>query len=288
MIKLLNEKKNLSLVLDYTGYFLISSVDWGTVNSQAVATKYFKQIGETFRYSVAGTRPVIINGYILGNEKSMLNKRKHLLNQIANVFDEVTIEVNGYEIKGVVNSSPYFGVTESENNEYFCLFRLEFTCNNPLFRKINDQVVELSQWVNNLEFDVYFEEPFEIEYKTPFTYMNVYNNGDIDSFIYLTIIAEADIVNPYIENIETGEFIKFNLTMHAGDILTFNTEDKTFILTQDGISKSVYINRDKSSNLGMKLNVGDNLLRVSADTNGDNMNATINKNELFWGCDWIA
>ena len=76
--------------------------------------------------------------------------------------------------------------------------------------------------------------------------------------------------------------------MQAGDILTFNTEDKTFILIQDGISKSVYINRDKSSNLGMKLNVGDNLLRVSADTNGDNMNATINKNELFWGCDWIA
>lgn len=53
--------------------------------------------------------------------------------------------------------------------------------------------------------------------------MNVYNSGDVKSGIRIEFRAIGAVTNPVLLNVDTREFIKLNISLVAGDVLTVST-----------------------------------------------------------------
>ena len=53
--------------------------------------------------------------------------------------------------------------------------------------------------------------------------MNIYNSGDVKSGIRIEFRAIGAVTNPVLLNVDTREFIKLNISLVAGDVLTVST-----------------------------------------------------------------
>lgn len=292
MIKLKNTTTNQELQLDYENIYLIQKVDWGTVSANILTTKYYGQTGEKTGRSNIGTRIVSIDGSVLGGTEAAIKARKKALTRCINPAQDINIYVNGYKITGRPRTSVAYGITEAENNVYFCTFRIEFFCGNPLFELENIKNIIAAMWIPNFEFDLEIpeDEGIEFDIKVPNVIVNAVNDGDVDAAMQIEFIATGAVTNPYIVEVETQRYIKVNATMQTGDKIIVNTDisEKSIYLLSGGVYTSLYTFRDKKSSLDMMLAPGDNLFRIGADDGEEMLDVNIRCFEGFWECDWIA
>ena len=85
-------------------------------------------------------------------------------------------------------------------------------------------------------------------------------------------------------NVNTQEFIKANISLEAGDVLTVSTGygEKSVKLARGGVESDAFRYLDVDSSY-LQLAVGDNLFRYSADTNAENLEVSIYHNNLYLG-----
>ena len=165
---------------------------------------------------------------------------------------------------------------------------MNLCCLNPFWREETETRADIATWIGGFEFPVpdglELYDGWEIGYRQPSLIVNVFNSGDVKSGIRIEFRALGAVTNPTLLNVDTQEFIKLNLEMIAGDVLTVSTGygEKAVKLKRGGITTDAFRYLDVDSSY-LQIAVGDNLFRYSADTNAENLEVSIYHNNLYLG-----
>lgn len=163
-----------------------------------------------------------------------------------------------------------FDFKERVNNR--ALVNVTFICQNPFWLDETDLISQLKYIKNNgFSFPAVFKTKFaQMSYKK-----KIINRGDIEVGCIIEYIGEA--INPKVTNETTGEFIKVNRTLEAGQKLVINTavgQETVDIILADGTKVNVFNWIDLESTF-FKLQIGENVISYSSE-NETNQDVVIN------------
>ena len=125
-----------------------------------------------------------------------------------------------------------------------------------------------------------FEFPFSIEVGDPIPFSEIItgqdktiiNAGDIDTGVEITIDAVGAVDTPKIYNVDTGEYMIFDLEMETGDTITIDTRrgQKSAYLIRNGVKQNI-VGRLRFGSTWFRLRPGENLFTSDADASPENM-----------------
>lgn len=125
-----------------------------------------------------------------------------------------------------------------------------------------------------------FTFPFSIEVGDPIPFSEIVtgqdktiiNGGDIDTGVEITIDAVGAVDTPMIYNVDTGEYMIFDLEMETGDTITIDTRrgQKSAYLIRNGVKQNI-VGRLRFGSTWFRLRPGENLFTSDADTSPENM-----------------
>ena len=144
-------------------------------------------------------------------------------------------------------------------------FVISFECPDPYWYDITTQNISMQDTVANTTFPVTFATTLVLSYWSGLS-KTITNNGDAKTPIYIMLYGPC--TNPKILNSTTGEYLKVNKTMVAGDLLEINTAfgNKTVYYTPTGGSKvSAMAYLDLGSTF-FQLSQGNNIIALSDDS----------------------
>lgn len=138
---------------------------------------------------------------------------------------------------------------------------------------------EIATWYGGFSFKT--KMPLKFRQKGD-TKKNIINSGHVDTPV--KIYFEGTAVNPSIINRTTGEYVKINKTINAGETLIINTEygNKTVQIESGGtiINAFHYLDLDSSF---FNLVPGDNLIEYTTENELDVQKVEIRYKERFLG-----
>jgi Phage tail protein len=236
-----------------------------------ITTRVFNQHGNTFVESYMDSEEESITFAIYTADKSNI-EIEEARKEIAKICNPINGKI---EMKVTLNSgsvyyreitfvsAPTFPIGRENRNPVYQKVLLQFEANNPFWYS-EEEINETFQAVTPL---LYF--PFTMSTTDPL-YMGsiqpnniAINEGHVEAPVTIRIYGAC--VNPRIDNITTGEYMKFNnLTMVATDVLEINTAFGEKYVKLNGIT-SVFNKLDYNSTF-FNLKVGSNEIKFSDDT----------------------
>lgn len=281
-------KFGMNIDCDYL-YSEDGGIDWGNVPAEHNTYSYPNQFGSTISNTKIQNRDITITGfvfYVLSDDERSLYPReewqsyaynkmkdkKGVLNTLINPQDYVRLTIGNYYIEGKPSATPKYGITDEDNNVYFCEFMIEIFCDNPMFRKIIESQTILSGDTGTLHFP-FIIEPDDYIFGTRINYLMliVENEGNAKIGGKITLLAKGVIQNPEIENISTGETIKINKTMQPGEKIIINTSDgeaKGIVGIYNGV-ESDYLQYWDFENDWFKFDPGTNVIGYSTENQSE-------------------
>jgi hypothetical protein len=253
---------------------------FGTSNSvNLYSSKGLKQNGATYIGNTLDVGDISIQLNLESKTLEDIDKYKNMLNTTFNPFlDEGWLIYNDgvfeRKIKCIVNKLPYFSPI-IHRRLYTCLISL--TANNPFWTDLMENKEEIALWKGDFEFDLEItDDGIEMEHRETSLIVNVLNKGDVECGMRVVFKALASLTNPSILNVNTGEYIKINKAMIAGEVISIVTYfgAKKVESLLNGISTNAFNYIDFQSTF-LQLDTGDNLMRYDADTGLDNLEVNI-------------
>jgi len=247
-------------------------------------------------------RDIEIIGHINMREKDLIHRMRRRINQVINPeFAGLLIYEFG-DIRRVIDCS----IQESSPDvaaPVLPRFILQIFCSNPFWRYDTEARQDIATWIGGFEFPIDRpdddlpqgleipqdpENPtqaiWQIGWREPSLIVNVFNGGDVMAGMRIDFRAMGMLVDPMLLNVVTGQFIRLNFTMQAGDVITVNTSwgEKSVTLQRGGVETDAFRFLDPDSRY-LQLAVGDNIFRYDALENMYNLDITIHHNNLFLG-----
>ena len=262
-------------------------------NTEADFAKFYAkpfpvgQDGDTYLGYRIESRDIDIVGYIKERDKQAAQNLRRKLNRILNPQYEATLTYVFGDFRRVIgckiDDAPIF-----KRKPIFEQFTVSLSCLNPFWREETETREDIATWIGGFEFPVpdglELYDGWEIGYRQPSLIVNVYNSGDVKSGIRIEFRAIGAVTNPVLLNVDTREFIKLNISLVAGDVLTVSTGygEKAVKLNRGGTITDAFRYLDVDSSY-LQIAVGDNLFRYSADANAENLEVSIYHNNLYLG-----
>lgn len=253
------------------------------VRNAIYSTSSMGQDGDTYLGYRIESRDIDIVGFIKERDKQAAQALRRNLNRVLNPQYEATLTYEFGGFKRVIGCKPE-GAPLFKRKPIFEQFTLQLTCLNPFWREESETREDIASWIGGFEFPVELFDGWEIGYRQPSLIVNVNNSGDVKSGLRIEFRAQGEVVNPLLLNVNTQEFIKLNIELEAGDVVTVNTAygEKEVTLTRSGVTTDAFRYIDVDSTY-LQLDVGDNLFRYSADQSADNLEVSIYHNNLYLG-----
>lgn len=242
----------------------------GGTGANIITTKVWNQHGNNFidSYMESFDGELIFALYIANKSLTEQEQQRRDLTNICNPLNgilQMQVHLNSgavYNRDITIISAPSFPTGFNNRNEVWQKVHLEYTANNPFWYS-EDELVETFQAVEPL-----FLFPFTMSPTAP-VYMGsilpsntAVNEGQVAAPVVIRIIGAC--VNPMIENLSTGEFIKFkDLTMDADDVLEIDT---TFGQKKVLLNGQNYFHKLDFSSTFFNLKIGENLIEFTDDT----------------------
>lgn len=289
-IKLQNVESRAILTLDMvsTPDYILSSVDWGAVESTHHSYKYVNQIGVYVTGTSLETRSVIIQGWVIADTEDIMTKRKQVLNRFFNPQQAVDLFYKDYVLRFLPNTSIRYSATIAENNEVVCKFKIEGFCPDPLFREQVENKIEAASTTPMFHFPLIISKNptppggtiFGL--RQPSLIVAINNSGAVDVGMKIVFKANGTLHGPSLINIDTQKYFKVNKTMQAGEEIMIDTiiGEKKIQGKLNGITSNYFKYRDLDSEW-LQLKVGDNLFRYNADENVENLEVYIYFNNKY-------
>ncbi len=167
----------------------------------------------------------------------------------------------------------------------YTAFSVQLACLNPFWRDEAESRDDIAAWIGGLEFPVELTTAGNIVgYRQPSLIVNVFNGGDVSTGIRVEFRALGDVERPLLSHVDTQEFIRLNMLLHNGDVLTMSTGygDKWARLNRGGLQTDALHFVDVDSTF-LKLFPGDNLIRYDADEGLSNLEVSIYHTNLYLG-----
>lgn len=265
---------------DFDPFFLVSCEGITSVYNNVVTSKNTMIDGSTYQGSTTTERNIIITAQMDGNyreNRDLLYKTFKPKSSGAFTYTEqdetlsIDYKVESVEIdeKGIVRN-----------------IVISLLCPDPFFSALNDTVVDMATWESGFEFIYEFlEEGKPFGDRTAEIIKEIPNDsGATNIGMNIEIKAEGMVINPAIYHLESGDFVKVNMIMQAGDtiLITTATNDKSVYLV-DGNSKTEINERLDEDSEFLQLSHGMNTLKYDADSGLDFLNVKITYRTLYLG-----
>ncbi len=209
--------------IDYDGSYILSKYDGLTASEIIpITTSGYKQNGSTFISSNLGIRIINISfGYITENALDMYTARRNLASIFNPLLGEGTLTyINDFiskSIKVVVTAAP----TPAAKRGTIQYYNVELTANNPLWFDNAESAVKLGDFTGGLVYPLEFDEE-GVNFAQKGDVATIEIVGDVPSPIRAEFKNTS--VNPNLELINTGEFIKVETSIDDGESLIIKTE----------------------------------------------------------------
>lgn len=244
------------------------------------------QDGDTFIANRLESRDIDISGIIRERDPVKLRTYRRKLARILNPQLSATLTYTFGSFTRVISChSVNAPVINQPAGSIYTAFSVQLVCLNPFWREAAEKRDDIAAWIGSLEFPVEIPETgMQIGYRQPSLIVNVYNGGDVRTGVRIEFQALGDVVNPVITNVDSQEFIRLNINLQEGDILTLSTGygDKWAKLFRDGITTDALRYVDVDSTF-LQLAPGDNLIRYDAEQGLSNLEVSIFHNNLYLG-----
>lgn len=180
------------------------------------------------------------------------------------------------------------GYVETIENDLFTIsqeMQVSIVCPDPYLKSLMTIYADISKVFGMFEF------PFDISAEgiefagiEPDREVVVINAGEIETGLLITLTASETVQTPIIYNVGTGEFIKLNITMQAGDVILIDTNKghKTIKKISGAITTNV-INSFDSGSSWLQLNTGVNVFTYTATEGAELLKVEMEANLLYEG-----
>ena len=257
------------------------------VRNEIYSINSMGQDGDTYLGNRIQSREIEIVGSIRERDKDRMRDYRRQMNRVLNPQYSATLTYEYGDFRRVIDckidNAPAF-----TRKAIFQDFTIQLLCLNPFWREETETREDIATWIGGFEFPVpdglELYDGWEIGYRQPSLIVNVYNSGDVKSGIRIEFRAIGAVTNPVLLNVDTREFIKLNISLVAGDVLTVSTGygEKAVKLNRGGTITDAFRYLDVDSSY-LQIAVGDNLFRYSADANAENLEVSIYHNNLYLG-----
>lgn len=278
----LDTEESLALSMLTTPYYILDSVDWGTITATHHSYKFVNQIGVYVTGTSLGTRDITIIGWVIASTEEEMDSRKDMLNKFINPQNSFRCEYKKYILDFLVNESVKYSTTSKENNEVMCKFQISGTCPDPLFRNNENKREEVATYVPKFHFPLIISEspnpPGGIVFaeRTKSLFATVINEGSVSTGFTIVFRALGSVNTPYIQDVNSLEFMRINKTMKAGEEITINTVigSKSIVGGINGETSNYFKYKSVDSSW-LQLKVGENVFAYGAAQNADSLEVLI-------------
>ena len=157
-------------------------------------------------------------------------------------------------------------------------FVISLICPDPFFKALDDTIVDMAAWEALFEFEHEFLDEGEPFAERIAELIKEIPNDSAATNIGMTITftAEGPVKNPSIYHLESGDFVKVNISLLTGDtiIITTETNNKSVYLVRGGEKTEINELLDEDSEF-MQLTHGINTLKYDATLGIDYLNVRI-------------
>lgn len=275
-----NDRGERVEIMDSFPFLLQDFTGADGTNTEITKTKGVGQDGSTINNVSLSDRNMQILGVIKGQSKEEIARYRAKLLQVFNPKVKGWLQYEYGDVKRrircQVENAPKF--TKKFTGYKYQDFLINLICPNPFWQDITESKTDISTETGNLEFPLEIPaEGLELSIRTISFITNIYNPGDVETPIKVKLRATGTVINPIIENLDTGEFIRIKRTLLEGEALEINTDfgnKRVEIIKPDGSRENVFHYIDYKSTF-FQLAGGDNTIKYDAELGENNLDVSI-------------
>ena len=180
----------------------------------------------------------------------------------------------------VVSKTPY-----TVQLHGFVRLEMMLFCPKPFWYSLTATSYTLGGYTAAFRFPVNYAQPHRFGIRQPNTFVNCRNTGALPVPFTATLRTDASVVNPCILNVITGERIRILTTLtqeQTIEIYRTTTDQLAVKRTEHQVEEHIFALLDEDSDL-VELAPGDNPLKTEADSNVDNLQATVTFYPMYSG-----
>lgn len=160
-------------------------------------------------------------------------------------------------------------------------------CPFPYFKGAQEIINELSAVTPKFHFPFASTSQKELIFGLidTLTAVTVHNDGNVQAGMTFEIYCKAPVTNPEIIDYSTGDFMRINITMQEGDLITITTGqgDKTITLLRGGVETNIFNLLDKNSTW-LQLDINGSVYVYTVESGvTTNLEITIKHYDLYEG-----
>lgn len=261
-----------SLEITDPPFYVKKTEGFDELSVTTVTSQGFDQDGATIINTYVESREMSITGQIKADTTQQMEM---LMNKLENLFlPKTDITLNHYyggvnrTITARVTKTPKFKPSEvSSVREY----EVELiSASDVWWSDASEKLVQIANIIGQFHFPLIIPKNEGVVFglKSSAMIVDVFNASAITIGMRIVFIANGELKNPMLFNVNTREFIRINCTMHAGESITVLTgTNKKVTKTVNGMEEN-FINRIDIAGGGstfLTLEPGDNLFRYGAD-----------------------
>ena len=271
-----------SLTFKQTRPFFLTKIHGVGQTRQSVNT--FRAPDQDGAFYISGTvdmRNITLEGSIVADTpEAAYAYRKHLL-RIFTPKKQGVFFFRGKQIPCVVEEAELSAGIRERMPGFF----ISLLCPLPFFETPDEVRVELAAWESKFEFPL--EIPvsgIELGARQPSQIITVDNIGDVACGCRIVFKALGTVNDPEIMNVDTGQYIRVNKTMSAGEEIRIFTyfAGKRIINLVGQVEENAFHLLDTGSTF-IQLEAGRNVLRYDAALNTDLLEVSIFYRPQFLG-----
>ena len=223
------------------------------------------QVGATIQSSNVQSRPVVINGYLVGGNPLA---DKDVLLGIVRPDLSARLYADDYYLEVRPTATPTIS-----HEKVFPAFQFSLVAAYPYWQKDSSASATLSGVRKAFKFPWNISRTYKFGEVISAAFINVYNDGQVPIPYTVTFSAIDAVVNPKLIEAATTEYLLLNKTLVAGEkVVVEITHERTYVnSTVDGECRGAL---DLGSSF-FRLAVGDNVIKPEATSGKSNLNVRI-------------
>ena len=265
--------------------YFVQSIDGLGVPKNIIYTqKSMDQDGVNITGDDLDNRSISVTGIIIADTSAETFTLRSNLIRVLNPKVMGTLvfvsDIGSKNIRCKIEQAPVFSSNSTKNPK----FVISFFCPSPYWNDGNYRK-DIALWIGDFGFDLELVDGgIEMCHRNESLFAEVLNQGDVEAGVTVEFKALASLTNPSLLNVSTGEYIKINKTMTAGEIITVNTNfgNKRVTSRINGTDTNIINYLDFGSTF-MQLAIGSNIFRFNADSNIDNLEVSIYYSNNYLG-----
>ena len=284
-VTFINSRGQSVVLGDSAPYILTKLEGMGAATADIQTQKAPFQDGVTFIDAVLEPRTPFAEIIVLAdNEVEMSSRRMKLLEVFNPALGEGTLiyENDGIkrEVKAIAETAPVFPYAGDFKDKMQPAL-INLYCANPLLLSPVEYTATMQAWLGGFEFPIELD-PY-MEFETAGNEITIENVGHREAPVVIEFNGPA--VNPRVDNLTTGEFIKINRELQAGERLIIETafgRKRVVFIDEEGNESNAMHYIDLESTF-WRLAIGENTISYMADSGAEEAVVNIKFRFLYMG-----